>query len=342
MAKQYVAPYIDVVEVDANDGNRYSLPYGIAKGLGLDTTGMRPREVWEMLKGRGITPKNEYEKLKEKATKETPDKGYEIKSVSKYQTKADIEKWGDENNLTFVGLFNNMPEDKAVEQGRRIIELYEEFPIAPKSGERVYVKCEALEGKNANAVAQAGYNSSLDKLGITFNKRVFNGFTEKDVEYQVKTGFWCEVLPENFKYQTLNHEYGHAIEYACLSRLGFKEYVEKKKEELIGNARFDWRARLNLQKDFEKAKANGRKEFFYDKVFPEIFKRAKQYDGSVSYPTKITKTGFKTAPNISEYGASSWGEYFAECFANGVGGKPTALGKATVEVVKDIYGGKLL
>lgn len=67
MAKQYVAPEIDVVEVDANDGNRYSLPYGIAKGLGLDTTGMRPREVWEMLKGRGITPENEYDKLKEKA-----------------------------------------------------------------------------------------------------------------------------------------------------------------------------------------------------------------------------------------------------------------------------------
>lgn len=67
MAKQYVQPEIDIVEVDANDGNKYSLPYGIAKGLGLDTTGMRPREVWDMLKGRGITPENEYDKLKEKA-----------------------------------------------------------------------------------------------------------------------------------------------------------------------------------------------------------------------------------------------------------------------------------
>ncbi len=38
MAKQYVAPEAEIVEVDANDGNRYSLPYGIAKGLGLDTT----------------------------------------------------------------------------------------------------------------------------------------------------------------------------------------------------------------------------------------------------------------------------------------------------------------
>ena len=67
MAKQYVAPEAEIVEVDANDGNRYSLPYGIAKGLGLDTTGMKPREVWEMLDGYGYNPKNTYNKLKQKS-----------------------------------------------------------------------------------------------------------------------------------------------------------------------------------------------------------------------------------------------------------------------------------
>lgn len=78
MAKQYISPEMEIVEVDANDGNKYSLPYGIAKGLGLDTTGMRPREVWEMLKGRGITPENEYEKLKEKAQQEIPEEKPEV------------------------------------------------------------------------------------------------------------------------------------------------------------------------------------------------------------------------------------------------------------------------
>lgn len=81
--KQYVAPEMEIVEVDANDGNRYSLPYGIAKGLGLDTTGMRPREVWEMLKGRGITPENEYDKLKENAEKELPKEEPKQASVQK-------------------------------------------------------------------------------------------------------------------------------------------------------------------------------------------------------------------------------------------------------------------
>lgn len=342
MAKQYVAPEMEIVEVDANDGNRYSLPYGIAKGLGLDTTCMRPREVWEMLKGRGITPENEYDKLKEKATQEIPDKGVEVKSVSKYQTKADIEKWGDENNVTFVGLFNNMPEDKAVEQGRRMIELYEEYPVAPKSGERVYVNCEVLEGKSKDAVAQARYSSQRDKIGITFNEALFNSLSEKEIEHQIQTGFWCETAPENYKYTTLNHEYGHAIEYSCLSRIGFNDYVREKSAELLERARWDWKVAANFEKELNKIKRNGRKELFYDKVFPEVFKRAKQYDGSVAYPARITKEGYKTAPKISNYGTTNWAEYFAECFANGVGGKPTALGKAMVEVVKDIFGGKFL
>lgn len=339
MAKQYVAPEIDVVEVDANDGNRYSLPYGIAKGLGLDTTGMRPREVWEMLKGRGITPKNEYEKLKEKATKEIPEKPVEVKKVSKYQNRADVEEWGNQNNVEFGGLFKEMPEDKAVEQAGRMIELYEDFPVVPKSGQRVYVKCENSGG---SALATAQYSFNQDKVGIVFNKGVFNDFKEEKIEKHIKMGWWSETSPENYKYQTLNHEYGHAIEYSCLSRLGFKEHVEKRTAELLEKARYDYRVATRFKSESKKIVANARKELFYDKVFPEIFKRAKQYDSSVSYPTKVTKDGYKIAPKISQYGASNWSEYFAECFANGVGGKPTALGKATVEVVKDIYGGKLL
>ena len=340
--KQYVAPEMEIVEVDANDGNRYSLPYGIAKGLGLDTTGMRPREVWEMLKGRGITPQNEYDKLKEKATQEIPDEGVEVKSVSKYQTKADIEKWGNENNVVFSGLFNNMPEDKAVEQGRRMIELYEEFPVSPKSGASVYVSCEDPEKEDDISVAAARYYFSQDRVGIVYNKKVFNQFSEKEIEENVKDGWWCDTAPENYKFQTLNHEFGHAIEYSCLSRLGFKEYIDQKTAELIEKARWDYRVAMSSRKEAEKIKTNARKELFYDKVFPEIFKRANAIDNSIAIPSKILKKGYETAPRISGYGATSWAEYFAECFASGVGGNPTALGKATVEVVKDIFGGKFL
>ena len=45
-----------------NHGNT-KLPYGIAKGKGIDTTGLSPKEVWEKLIGEGVSPKKEYEKL---------------------------------------------------------------------------------------------------------------------------------------------------------------------------------------------------------------------------------------------------------------------------------------
>ena len=45
-----------------NHGNT-KLPYGIAKGKGIETTGLSPKEVWEKLIGEGVSPKKEYEKL---------------------------------------------------------------------------------------------------------------------------------------------------------------------------------------------------------------------------------------------------------------------------------------
>ena len=53
---------------EAGTPNKYKLPYGLAKGLGLSTEGMTPTEVWNMLKAKGISPKEEYKKLGEEAT----------------------------------------------------------------------------------------------------------------------------------------------------------------------------------------------------------------------------------------------------------------------------------
>ena len=124
--------------------------------------------------------------------------------------------------------------------------------------------------------------------------------------------------------------------------MGYEDTVEEKTKEFLERARYNWRLAVNYQKEVKKIRLAVRKEMFYDKVIPEIFRRAKEYDSTLVVPKRITKEGFKTAPNISTYGGYSWAEYFAESFANGVGGNPTAIGRATVEVVKDIYGGKFL
>ena len=53
-------------EEGGGGGGNTRLPYGIAKGLGLDTTGMSPSEVWAMLGKSGVSAKDEYAKLKER------------------------------------------------------------------------------------------------------------------------------------------------------------------------------------------------------------------------------------------------------------------------------------
>lgn len=64
--------YSEIIASDSNGSsressapNKYKLPYGLAKGLGLSTKGMTPTQVWDMLKGKGISPQEEYEKLGE-------------------------------------------------------------------------------------------------------------------------------------------------------------------------------------------------------------------------------------------------------------------------------------
>lgn len=84
------------IEKKENHGNT-SLPYGIAKSKGLDTTGKTPKQVWDMLSKYGITAKEEYNKLstsklKKEATEEKVEQEpkVEIKSAKTNKTTKEI------------------------------------------------------------------------------------------------------------------------------------------------------------------------------------------------------------------------------------------------------------
>lgn len=54
-------------EPGQSGGNAFlKLPYGLANGRNLSTDGMRPREVWDMLKGEGVNKEAEEDKLAKK------------------------------------------------------------------------------------------------------------------------------------------------------------------------------------------------------------------------------------------------------------------------------------
>lgn len=59
--KKYDTPEIDIEEA-TNGGNRYSLPYGLCKSVGINTKGMTPREAWEAWQNKTGKTKEEAEK----------------------------------------------------------------------------------------------------------------------------------------------------------------------------------------------------------------------------------------------------------------------------------------
>lgn len=130
--KKYDTPEIDIEEA-TNGGNRYSLPYGLCKSVGINTEGMTPREAWEAWQNKTGKTKAEAEKEhwnkedgkdetnKNKKTEETvkvdiksetekmlsSNRIYDSKSMSKKKIVEQL-KYGDENALGVTAkLFND-------------------------------------------------------------------------------------------------------------------------------------------------------------------------------------------------------------------------------------------
>lgn len=329
----------DTPQESKGSGNT-RLPFGLCQRYGIALPeGATPRDAWNALKGKGITPEKVYKELDKKEEQQGEPKTEAKKQGEKATTKEELITKAKEKNISLDNLFSHLPENTALEQGNKVLELYEQFPIKTKTGAPFDIYADRLGGE---AVAQAKYSTNGEKVSISLDIRSFvNEDYVKTTEEMVKAGWWADTAQESMKYQSISHEFGHAIEYSLLSLSGFGEAAEQKLNELKEAAYFDWRKRASIQKDYKKARNALRKQMFADRVFPEIFKRANQIDSSIVVPKKITVKGYETAPKVSSYGATSWAEYFAESFANGMCGKPNAIGQATVEVIKDIYKGKI-
>lgn len=89
MARQYRqnTSYEEIQDEEKRSHGNTELPYGIAKSIGLDTTNMSPREVWEMLQKKGYNPKEEYKKLASKGNLSEQNK---VKPVNSANSSDDI------------------------------------------------------------------------------------------------------------------------------------------------------------------------------------------------------------------------------------------------------------
>lgn len=133
--KSYSTPEINVEEA-VNHINRYSLPYGLCKGVGIDTDGMTPREAWEAWENKtgktkaqaekehwgedskeqkkekektGVPKKEDRTKSREEAIKKMfeSDRIYETKTFSKKRFEANLRSGTEEMQETTANLFND-------------------------------------------------------------------------------------------------------------------------------------------------------------------------------------------------------------------------------------------
>lgn len=79
--RKWIRDYrMDDDDDDGSKGGNTTLPYGIAKSEGIDTTGMTPSEVWAALGKRGYSAKEEYKKMGSKGGTTTRPKLPETQS----------------------------------------------------------------------------------------------------------------------------------------------------------------------------------------------------------------------------------------------------------------------
>ena len=178
--KQYVTPEIIVVAPEDKGGSaRYRLPYGIAKGMGLNTDGMTPREVWEMLKGKGVNPDNAYEELEKKAKTEIKEE----KPV-----EVDAQKEVHKKTITQSKAFNTLPKTAKEKVEKNLDKLSsDQIGIMAKYADKLY---EFTNGSGQYGTGGGYIRYEQNSNGNTLDKEL---------------GF-------DFEATTFYHEYGHFID----------------------------------------------------------------------------------------------------------------------------------
>ncbi len=197
-----------------NHGNT-KLPYGIAKGKGIDTTGLSPKEVWEKLIGEGVSPKKEYEKLskassgkvssKVKPGSSTMSSKEAANSISSFPTGTKIsggnikmEKLADNK---WTGELYGAPFDDVDDSFMKTVvkgSIHSEFgitvPEAPITEEKGKKESEILIMKSSDLSAMdlknMGIGSKIEDEDCTYEKVGTNSWNVTSKTGEKYTGIW--------------------------------------------------------------------------------------------------------------------------------------------------------
>ena len=303
------------------------LPYGLCKKYGIEVPpGTTPYEAWELLKGKGVNPKEEYRKLKErgegkaaggrKAGKEVPKETGEkaggktgarpeperIEPMA-FRTAEEATEYLEDrcNGFCYTSWAHGVCPEAKIQIAGTVAALdsrYHALDAGHNCGSPVLFE-DGLSARGAIASAMCLYGEGCRTYRMAFYSGYFkDGRALKRARGNVrkgrgrKGGYFYMPSAEGMEIAYIAaHEYGHCLQYRILRDKGTS-----------GRGEADFEAKLMMW---------------------EIMGIAQQIEPGCNPGKPISEGGC-----ISEYGRTDWYEFFAECFANSVCGEPNVLGRA--------------
>lgn len=214
--KKYDTPEIDIEEA-TNGGNRYSLPYGLCKSVGINTEGMTPREAWEAWQNK--TGKTKAEAEKEHWGKTAEEKQTSVKNSPVQETETPEKD-------------THLKENESVERAYS----------STRKGVSEDWAARAQEMRSFSSYQQgsatSSYNASVDQFDKNVNKliqRYGNNATLTDKDWEEVYSIADRYAPNLEKYTDETNR--NEASYPSWFISGPARYNTKKNEALMSRSR---------------------------------------------------------------------------------------------------------
>lgn len=211
------------------------IAYGLAKKYGIDTRGMSPKEVWEALKGKGITQANAQEKYsaqsekREKAEKIYNSDGIGGKHIPTEAEKKRLKELGIEKDKDLSDT-DNKTFHKTITKAKESNAPKERWKVDTTHSEDFYSHCKCFvglggctvavvkDGENAGNIVSVCKNQNTKEKGVlskllrcavanggdrldAFGEGLFNKYQKNGFEPVSWTPFNTAFAPDGWKPQ---------------------------------------------------------------------------------------------------------------------------------------------
>ncbi len=226
--KAYQKPTIDIEEA-VNHINRYSLPYGLCKGAGIDTDGMTPREAWEAWENKTGKTKAQAEKEhwgedkgKEKKKEKDREEPKKPKELSDFSDTYNAPKWAnsEETKKKIADAIDYVYSKYDLTKLKSVNVRYMKRAFASANHSTLNIASSFLLDPNGEAArGKRVFDSNMEFRIKRLEKNIADESDEEIKKYyqkrleKIKNGFkrFNVIYPDDALKSVVVHELGHTL-----------------------------------------------------------------------------------------------------------------------------------